>query len=117
MSSHNLVSILLMLLRKEITGPSAKHILATVFREQGQSVRDIVKSGNLVLQPFSRNHYVQLAEAVIRQNESVAEAAKAKNGNRKIMFLVGQMIREGGTGRIEPQKAKAILEEILAVKC
>lgn len=104
-----------MLSRKEITGSSAKHVLATLFREQDQSVQDIVKNGNLVLQPLSRNYYVQLAESVIKQNESVAEAAKAKNGSRKIMFLVGQMIREGGTGRIEPQKAKTILEETLAV--
>ena len=105
-----------MLLRKEITGPSAKYVLATLFREKGQSVQDIVKSAKLVLQPLSRNHYVQLAESIIKENESIAEAAKAKNGSRKIMFLVGQMIRKGETGRIEPQRAKAILEEILAGK-
>ena len=113
MSSQDLASTLILLLRNEITGHSAKYILATLFRTRGISVQEIVKSENLLLQTLSREHYVQLAKSVIERHESVAESAKAEGGSPKIMFLVGQMIREGEKGRVEPPKAKSILEEVL----
>ena len=104
-----------MLLRNEITGHSAKRVLAILFTKSEKSVQEIVKDENLLLQSLPSEYYVRLAESVIEQHKSVAESAKLEGASGKVMFLVGQMIRKGERGRIEPRRAKLILEEVLHV--
>ena len=112
-----MAAVVSLLLQGNITGYSAKHVLAILFKKQGRSVDEILKSEKLLLEPLSHDFYLELAKSVIQEHESVAAATKAKGGDGKAMFLVGQMIRKGERGRIEPKRAKAVLEEVLRIQC
>ena len=73
----------------------------------------IVSNKNLLLQPLSQEQYLEMAKSVLDKNAGVVEAIRAGKGKGKIMYLVGQMIRTGEKGRLEPIRAQSILEELL----
>ena len=98
---------------KEITGRTAKQLLAMVFHGDARDVDTIIEQENLRLVPLSRSSYVQMASELIRENEAmVMQIRKGQMG--KVQWFVGQMMRKG-EGMVEAEKAEGVLREILGV--
>ena len=101
------------LLSKEITGKTAKQLLAMAFDGDDRNIDVIIEQENLRLVPLSRLQYVQMAEELINTNESMAlQIQKGQAG--KLQWFVGQMMRKG-EGMVEAEKAESVLREKLGV--
>ena len=112
-----LAGILLNLQRKHITSRAAKQLLATLHNLQleGQrpAVEQLIESGNLRLKPLSDHEYAALAEEVMKQNPEMVTAVRDRGQKGKLMWFVGQMIRKGEDGTVEPEKAREVVERLL----
>ena len=112
-----LADIIAYLQRNYITSRTAKQLLATLHGLQADegrpSVEQLVDDGNLRLRPLSDDEYTALAEEVMAQNPEMVSAVRDKGQKGKLMWFVGQMIRNGEEGTVEPQKAKEVVEGIL----
>lgn len=112
-SAETLSRIIRRLLANEITGRTAKQLLAVIFDGDGRDVDAIIEQENLRLVPLSRLQYVQMAEQLISENEAmVTQVQKGQVG--KLQWFVGQMMRKG-EGMVEAEKAESILKEIVGV--
>ncbi|KAF2088587.1 Asp-tRNAAsn/Glu-tRNAGln amidotransferase B subunit [Saccharata proteae CBS 121410] len=120
-----LASLILLSLRRKITGRVAKQLLASLFEQGGTETRDveqIVREEGLELTPMTGEEYAKLADEVMDENpqivqtirEGVAAGGKAEAKARgKVMWLVGQMVRGGAEGRVEAKKAEETLNRML----
>ncbi|PWY92403.1 hypothetical protein BO70DRAFT_348783 [Aspergillus heteromorphus CBS 117.55] len=108
-----LAALLDQLQRKRITGPTARRVLAMVFEGDSRAIPQLLEEENLILLPLSREEYVALAEAAIDQNPAMVEQIREKKQLGKLGWFVGQMMRMGEKGRVEAQKADAILRELI----
>jgi aspartyl-tRNA(Asn)/glutamyl-tRNA(Gln) amidotransferase subunit B len=102
-----------------ITGRSAKSGLAKLFdcaiKGVDDSVEMILDNGELWFSPLPKEEYEAIARRVLDVNEKVVEEILAgKEG--KINFLLGQMIRLQGDGRLEAQEATAVLKRMIERK-
>ncbi|KAB8232806.1 hypothetical protein ETB97_000151 [Aspergillus alliaceus] len=109
----SLAQIIDHLQRKQITGPTAKQVLAMVFDGDARAIPQLLEDENLLLRPLSREEYIALAEAAISQNPQMVEQIRTKNQLGKLGWFVGQMMRMGEKGRVEAAKADAILRELI----
>ncbi|KAF2862238.1 hypothetical protein K470DRAFT_17789 [Piedraia hortae CBS 480.64] len=102
---------------KQITARAAKQLLATLFDipngSPRPSVEQLIDAGNLRLRPLSDDEYVQLARTIMDQNPQMVAAVRDKGQKGKIMWFVGQMVRTGEEGTVEPEKAKMVVEKLL----
>ncbi|GMF68748.1 unnamed protein product [Aspergillus oryzae] len=112
-SALSLAQIIDHVQRKQITGPTAKQVLAMVFDGDTRAIPQLLEEENLLLRPLSREEYVALAEAAISQNPQMVEQIRTKNQLGKLGWFVGQMMRMGEKGRVEAPKADAILRELI----
>ncbi|KAE8328851.1 Glutamyl-tRNA amidotransferase subunit B, mitochondrial [Aspergillus sergii] len=112
-SALSLAQIIDHVQRKQITGPTAKQVLAMVFDGDTRAIPQLLEEENLLLRPLSREEYVALAEAAISQNPQMVEQIRSKNQLGKLGWFVGQMMRMGEKGRVEAPKADAILRELI----
>ena len=116
-SETELADILVNLQRKHITSHAAKQLLATLHDlqpdERRPSVEQLIESGNLRLRPLSDDEYMALAEEVMAQNPEMVAAVRDKGQKGKLMWFVGQVIRKGEEGTVEPEKAREIVERVL----
>jgi aspartyl-tRNA(Asn)/glutamyl-tRNA(Gln) amidotransferase subunit B len=110
-SSRSLAAIVGNLLERRITGTTAKSLLRMKFTGDDRSVEEIVKEENLLLQPLSRDEYVVMAKRLLAKHDDIVQAIR-KGQVGKVMFLVGQMMRQG-EGRIEASKAEEVLKELI----
>ncbi|KAI9722908.1 MAG: hypothetical protein M1812_001356 [Candelaria pacifica] len=110
----NAASLLCSLLRKEITGRTAKHIISLLFQGDQRTVLDIIEGERLRLIPLNDNEYQQLAQNVLAEHPDIVEQIVKKQQVQKIQFFVGQMMREGEEGRVEPEKCEIFLNSALA---
>ena len=69
----------------------------------------------MTLRPMSREEYLSFAQELLDENLDMANAIKEKRQHGKVMWFVGQMVRRGGEGRVEAEKAEQILRELLGV--
>ena len=99
------------LVRDRITGQSAKRLLLLALESDNDTVETIIKDENLELKKLPRTEYLKMAQDLIDANEEMAEKIR-KGQSGKLMWFVGQMMREG-KGNVEPDKAKAVLGELL----
>ena len=106
-----LASIVLHLLRKEVTGRTAKALLSMVFAGDARAVEQIVQEENLLLRPLSEEEYRQLAQSLIDENPKMVEAVQ-KGQMGKVMWFVGQMMR-AEEGRVEAKKAEDVVKRLL----
>ncbi|GME39602.1 Glutamyl-tRNA b subunit protein [Neofusicoccum parvum] len=113
--SEQLASIILHLLRRQITGPTSKQLLSKVFYGDERSIEQIIETENLLLRPMTREEYVSLVQDVLDDNPDTITAIKEKGQTGKLMFLVGQTVRRGEEGRVEAKKAEEILRELLEI--
>ena len=116
-TEEELADILGNLLRKQITSRAAKQLLATLHsadsNETRPSVEQLIGDGNLRLRPLPEEEYVALAENIMVENPETVAAVRDKGQKGKLMWLVGQMVRRGQEGTVEPEKAKAVIEKLV----
>ena len=115
--STELAAIVTRVLRNDITGRTAKYLLATIFSTSSQpgrfrSVEQIIQQENLLLRPMALDEYVHLATEVLKGREKIVEDIR-KGEVRKLKFLVGQMIRMGEDVAVEPQEAERVMKALL----
>jgi aspartyl-tRNA(Asn)/glutamyl-tRNA(Gln) amidotransferase subunit B len=112
-----LADILASLQHKHITSRAAKQLLATLHNlqsdERRPSVEQLIEDGNLRLRPLSDDEYTALAEEVMAQNPEMVAAVRDKGQKGKLMWFVGQMIRKGEEGSVEPEKAREVVDRAL----
>ncbi|KAM7203200.1 Glutamyl-tRNA amidotransferase subunit B, mitochondrial [Naviculisporaceae sp. PSN 640] len=128
--SGDLAILLAHLYKKEITAKVAKEMLWAIFRGQvvPGRVTDLIDLDGLWFNELSEEEYIECADEVVGRNDSesmqgvLAEFAKyykalntedVKKHMRypqgKLMFLVGQMMREGPAERMDPATCERIL--------
>ncbi|KAF4624115.1 hypothetical protein G7Y89_g14055 [Cudoniella acicularis] len=110
----NLASLIHYLDTNKITGKSAKRVLAKLF-EQGLSgmentTKEVIEEAGLWFHPLSNEQYEELARSVLDM-KVVEQILAGKDG--KINFLVGQMMRKDGDGKVDPQVATAVLRRLI----
>lgn len=113
--ANQLALIVVCLLQKKITGRTAKQLLAMKFEGDRRDVNEIIDQDMLMLVPMAKEDYVTLALGLIDQNDHVVRQIRDKGQVGKIQWFVGQMMRNGEEGRIEAEKAEAVLKELLGV--
>ena len=107
-----MVSILQNLDAGKITGSTAKRLLAMMFDGDKRDVNTIIDQDNLSLQRLSREEYIAMAQALLDADPKKVEQIQKGKQLGKLKFFVGQMMRQG-SGRVEAQKAEAVLKELL----
>lgn len=115
-SPSQMAIILSRLLKREITGKVAKHLLGTIFYDPSREVEQVIEEENLLLRPMSTVEYTELLRIVLEGNAETARAVQETGHQGKLMFLVGQMVRNGEEGRVEADKAKAFLRKELGLE-
>lgn len=113
--ARSMVSILQNLDRGKITGSTAKKILAMVFDGDERNVNTIIEQADLSLQRLSREKYIMMAQALLDEDPKKVEQIQKGKQLGKLKFFVGQMMRQG-SGRVEAQKAEAVLKELLGLE-
>lgn len=110
--ADQLASIIVHLLRKQITGRTAKSLLWMKFEGEVRSVDQIIIDESLALKPLSPEELNNLAKAVIDENPKMARDIVEKKQDKKIKWFVGQMISRKPEGTVEPEAAEEILREL-----
>ena len=107
-----MVSILQNLDEGKITGSTAKRLLAMIFDGDEREVNTIIDQYDLSRQRLSREEYIAMAQALLDEDPKKVEQIQKGKQLGKLKFFVGQMMRQG-SGRVEAQKAEAVLKELL----
>jgi len=112
-TADKLAAIIAHTVKKEITGTTAKSLLATIFDSDGRSVEQIIEEDNLRLRPMSDGEYDTMGETLIDENPDMVQAIKSKGRKGKIMWFVGQMMKTGEEGRVEAKRAEETMKRLL----
>jgi aspartyl-tRNA(Asn)/glutamyl-tRNA(Gln) amidotransferase subunit B len=112
-SSEQLASIIAHLLRKEITGSTAKRLLSMKFDADTRPVEQIIADEDLFLRPLTREEYLRLAQDLVKEKPTMARDIVDKRQLGKIKWFVGQMMARSAEGTVEPATAEAVLKEVL----
>lgn len=145
LSPDQLASTLMLLDRQEITLPTAKRLLKVIVDEELPSasnstdrIEAYIDAQNLRLQAMTDEDYLRLAEKLVQDNAKMADQArseallrshdnasesegdrhggrKKKLGSGKMMWFVGQMVRHGEAGRVQPERAEYAVKRTLGV--
>lgn len=111
--SEQLASIIVHLLKKQITGRTAKLLLARKFEGDPSSVEQIIADEDLMLRPLSRQEYMDLAQKLIEEKPDMVNDIVEKQQHQKVKWFVGRMMSKGAEGTVEPGTAEAVLRELL----
>lgn len=114
-----LADIIVNVMHKQITARVAKQLLSTLNDMPAQTsrptVEQLIEDGNLRLRPLSPQEYEALAQSIMDENPDMVSAVKDKGQKGKAMWFVGQMVRRGEEGTVEPEQARVMVERMLAV--
>ncbi|OBR05418.1 PET112 family protein [Colletotrichum higginsianum IMI 349063] len=109
--------ILFHLHRRAITGRVAKELLvATYVGVVPSSVTETIREHDLWFKEMTDDEYRRLAERAIEGEDKVLEefrGGKKKYPQGKLMYLVGKMMREGDTERIDPSGAEGVMRQLV----
>lgn len=114
--ASDLANIVTQVMKANITLGSGRGVLARIFNGDTRSVDQIIQDENLVLRPMSDQEYDQLATEIMEQHSDVVNEIREKGKAGKINFLVGQMIRRGQSGRMEPEKAQRAIKDRIVIE-
>lgn len=112
----DLAELLYNLQQKQITSRTAKHLLSSLYESTDQTrrtVEQLIDDGNLRLRPLTEEGYIELAQQVMSENPVMVTAVKEKGQKGKVMWFVGQMVRRGEEGTVEPEEARRVVEGLL----
>ncbi|KAF2640259.1 hypothetical protein P280DRAFT_428162 [Massarina eburnea CBS 473.64] len=112
-SSNELASIIAHVLRKQITGRTAKLLLSMKFEGDERSVEHIIAAENMLLCPLSRHEYEELARNLIEEKQDVIKEIVEKKRYQKLRWFVGQMMARSAEGTVEPDQAEKVLRDLL----
>jgi aspartyl-tRNA(Asn)/glutamyl-tRNA(Gln) amidotransferase subunit B len=112
-SSDDLASIITHLLRKQITGRTAKLLLSLKFLRNERSVEQIIADEGWLLQPLTRAEYVEMAQSLLEEKPDIVKDIVEKGQEKKVKWFVGQMMARGTEGSVEPGAAEEVLRELL----
>ncbi|KAK3072041.1 hypothetical protein LTR53_007551 [Teratosphaeriaceae sp. CCFEE 6253] len=125
-TADELKDILLCLRRNEITARVAKQLLADLLQyppppagpywpsmDNRPTVDQLIEAGNLRLRPLSEEGYEDLAKGIMEANPEMVKAVREKGQRGKIMWFVGQMVRRGEEGTVEPGNAREVVERLM----
>lgn len=110
LKQEDLVHLVKLLDKNEISGTIAKKVIDTIF-QNGGNAESIIKEQNLV-QITDSNEIDQFVQDVINSNGKIIEDMK-KNPNA-IKFLVGQVMKIS-KGKVNPKLAEEKLKEKLSI--
>lgn len=120
---EELADLLVNLQRKQITARAAKQILSTLHgilahgpstnAQARPTVEVLIEEGNLRLRPLSEQGYMQLAEQIVADSPAMVAAVRDRGQTGKLMWFVGQMVRKGEEGTVEPETAREVVEKLL----
>ena len=118
-----LADILVNINQKQITSRVAKQLLATLHdlpaeiasadAQKRPTIEKLIEDGNLRLRPLSEEGYTELAQRIMDENPETYAAVRDKGQKGKAMWFVGQMVRQGEEGTVEPEKARQVVEKLL----
>jgi aspartyl-tRNA(Asn)/glutamyl-tRNA(Gln) amidotransferase subunit B len=118
-SPTELADVIANVMHKQITARVAKQLLSTLNAMPAQAsrptVEQLIEDGNLRLRPLSTREYEALAKSIMDENPDMVSAVKDKGQKGKAMWFVGQMVRRGEEGTVEPEQARMVVERMLAV--
>ena len=112
-SVEALSSILDNLMEKKITGSTAKRLLRMSFEGDVREVERIIEEDGLAFRALSEEEYQARAREVMVANQAVVLDIQKRGRSGKLMFLVGQMMRQGGESRMEAKKAEDVLRRLI----
>jgi aspartyl-tRNA(Asn)/glutamyl-tRNA(Gln) amidotransferase subunit B len=112
-TSEQLASIIVHLLRKQITGRTAKLLLALKFEGDTRPIEQIIVDEDMLLRPLPREEYISMAQALLEEKSDVVKDIVEKGKHQKVKWFVGQMMARGAEGTVEPGTAEAVLRELL----
>ena len=112
---EHLASIVTHVLRKQITGRTAKRVLAMMFDGDARPVARIVADDGLLLRPLARAEYEALARALVAEKPDLVAAVVAKGHARKLQWFLGQMMARAPDGCAEPAVAERVLHDVLGL--
>lgn len=115
-SAEQLASVITHLLRKQITGSTAKRLLSMKFDADPRPVEQIIAEEDLYLRPLTHEEYLRLAQLLVEEKATMARDIVDKQQLGKIKWFVGQMIARSAEGTVEPATAEAVLREVLHLK-
>ncbi|KAI9658785.1 MAG: hypothetical protein M1821_002345 [Bathelium mastoideum] len=110
---EQLASIIVALTQGQITGKTSKQLLAMIFSGDKRPVAQIIEDDDLLLRRMPEEDYVLLARQLLASNDQMVRAIKDRNQGNKIMWFVGQMIQQGGDGRVDPARAREVLIKLM----
>lgn len=111
--ADQLAAIVDHILRKDITGSSAKRLLLMKFEGEARSVEQIITDEDLFLRPLTHDEYLSLAQGLVEEKADMANDIVKKQQLGKIKWFVGQMMARSAEGTVEPATAEAVLREVL----
>ena len=107
-----MAAIIRNLLESRINGTNAEKLLAMMFAGDLREVDTIIQEENLGFQSLTQEAYMLMAQKVIDENAEIVQHIQQKGKHGKMQWLIGQMMRQG-KGRIDANRAGAVLKEIL----
>jgi len=94
----------------KITNNSAKELLSLLFNGDARDLDSIIQEENMLVQNIADEEYTKLAKSLVEANPDMVRAIKEKGELGKMMWFVGQMVREmskkSGGGGANPEKSK-----------
>ncbi|KAL8727324.1 MAG: hypothetical protein Q9181_005747 [Wetmoreana brouardii] len=112
--ASDLAYIILTLEMDNITGRTAKQLLAKKFLGDARSIETIIEEENLALVHLSDEEYIAMARDLIHSNPVIVAQIREQRQLGRLGFLMGQMMRKG-KGKIVAQKAEDTLRELLGI--
>ncbi|KAF2426214.1 hypothetical protein EJ08DRAFT_380439 [Tothia fuscella] len=105
-----LAHIISLALQGSITNNSAKKLLWLVYEDPSRDVQATVEEENMTIQDIADGVYASLAQELVTANPDMVRAIREKGQKGKVMWFVGQMMRElskrDGGGGANPEKCK-----------
>jgi aspartyl-tRNA(Asn)/glutamyl-tRNA(Gln) amidotransferase subunit B len=114
-SSVELSAIITHLLRKQITGRTAKLLLSMKVSGDSRSVEQIITDEDMLLKPLSQQEYIEMAKSLLEEKDDVVKDIIEKGRHGKVKWFVGQMMARGKEGTVEADKAESVLRGLLGL--
>ncbi|PVH99059.1 hypothetical protein DM02DRAFT_672959 [Periconia macrospinosa] len=111
--SEQLASIISHVLRKTITGRTAKTLLSMKYDGDERPVDQIIADENMLVRPLSDREYEELAKGLLEEKADMVRDIVEKNQFKKVKWFVGQMMARSAEGTVEPDKAEEVLRTLL----